>query len=129
MSTYVSKITIPRCYEVCQTIPNVVLLQISLPLISYSSPLTCCLTAALHSPGDKKAWISSNKALVAFVRTSITKARFPHSLAPTQKPTSYVSVATNGCKTLDVPPEYVGNVVFCSMTELPLFEFLLRKPR
>ncbi|EAW12422.1 transferase family protein [Aspergillus clavatus NRRL 1] len=67
--------------------------------------------------------ISTNDALVAWIWRTISKARFPTGQpnAP-YRDNSYVSVAIDGRRPLSIPADYAGNVVFCSMTNMPIHE-------
>jgi len=66
------------------------------------------------------SWVATNDALVAFIWSSITKARFPFAPPPHIRETSFASVAIDGRKSLSVPMDHLGNVVFCCMTEVPV---------
>lgn len=72
----------------------------------------------------KSAWISTNDALVAFLWRSVMRARFPTSTDNSVKhpESSLVTVAIDGRSQLSpkISPSYVGNAIFCSMTDLPL---------
>jgi hypothetical protein len=60
---------------------------------------------------------------VAWIWRTVSKARFPAGRpnAP-YRDNSYVSVAIDGRRPLSVPADYAGNVVFCSMTNMPINE-------
>lgn len=71
---------------------------------------------------EEPIWISPNDALVAFLWRCIMKARLPSWRGLPHKKDSMVSVAINGRGTLfpPIPPSYVGNVVFCCLSWLPI---------
>ncbi|KAI9739475.1 MAG: hypothetical protein M1818_005163 [Claussenomyces sp. TS43310] len=75
-----------------------------------------------HAEGN---WISSNDALVAFLWQHIMRARFRSRPANSSasrflQEESIVTVAIDGRKGLSVPENYIGNVVFCSMSSLSI---------
>ena len=76
--------------------------------------------ASPHAP----EWVSSGDALVALLWRSIMRARFPPEIldAAQAAKESMVSVAVDGRKlrSLQIPPSYIGSVIFCSMTRLPM---------
>ena len=73
---------------------------------------------------DPPEWISSGDALVALLWRSIMRARFPSDISRNDPTTrdSIVSVALDGRQLLSPPlsPSYIGNVIFCCMTRLPM---------
>lgn len=70
------------------------------------------------------AWISSGDALVALIWRCIMRARCPPAAnrSTSLRKDSIVTVAIDGRKLLTPPilTSYIGNVVFCCMTSLPL---------
>jgi hypothetical protein len=76
--------------------------------------------------GGGPGWISTKDALAALLWRSIIKARFPTPPAENtaRRQESIVSVAIDGRRGLNIAPTYIGNVVFNSMTELPIKELL-----
>jgi hypothetical protein len=79
--------------------------------------------ASAFSSSSSPSLISTNDALVAWIWRAVTKARFPKGQpnAP-YRDNSYVSVAIDGRRPLSIPADYAGNVVFCSMTNMPIHE-------
>ncbi|CBF83044.1 hypothetical protein AN3278.2 [Aspergillus nidulans FGSC A4] len=79
--------------------------------------------AASSLPSSSLPPISTNDALVAWIWRTISKARFPTGKpdAP-YRDNSYVSVAIDGRRPLSIPADYAGNVVFCSMTNMPIHD-------
>lgn len=71
---------------------------------------------------EEPIWISPNDALVAFLWRCIMRARVPSWKGLPHKKDSMVSVAINGRGALfpPIPPSYVGNVVFCCLSWLPI---------
>ena len=80
---------------------------------------------------DAPEWVSSGDAVVALLWRSIMRARFSSQrLDATQNAKhSIVSVAVNGRKLISprLPSSYIGNVVFCCMTRLPMGTLLSPK--
>ncbi|KAM7203159.1 Transferase family domain containing protein [Naviculisporaceae sp. PSN 640] len=80
--------------------------------------------------GNTPKWISTKDALVAFLWRSIIKARAPswpaQETAPESNTQSMVSVAIDGRRALSppLPLSYIGNVVFCCLTWLPIAKLL-----
>ncbi|KAK0515018.1 hypothetical protein JMJ35_002397 [Cladonia borealis] len=77
----------------------------------------------LMAPNGQKAagWISTKDALAALLWRCIMKARFPSQPVTNMRVENYnsvIAVAMDGRKSLAIPINYVGNVVFESMTEL-----------
>lgn len=77
------------------------------------------------SPGghdNALPWISTKDALAALLWRSIMKARFPSPLTVEDgKPVnSIVAVAIDARSALGIPTDYIGNVIFESMTELSI---------
>ena len=75
---------------------------------------------------DAPEWISTKDALAALLWRSVMRARFPPSAPTGDKKDSIVSVAIDGRSLMSpkIPMSYIGNVVFCCMTELSLEEVL-----
>ncbi|KAL8692056.1 MAG: hypothetical protein Q9218_002842 [Villophora microphyllina] len=71
-------------------------------------------------------WVSPNDTLIAFLWRSILKARAPSWIGGPHRKDSMVSVAINGRRVLypAVPMSYIGNVVFCCLTELPIEQLI-----
>jgi len=71
---------------------------------------------------EDAVWVSPNDALVALLWRCIMKARAPSWMNKQHKRDSMVSVAINGRRALypPIPMDYIGNVVFCCLTELPI---------
>ena len=79
----------------------------------------------LMAPNGQKAagGISTKDALGALLWRRIMKARFPSQPVTNMRVENYnsvIAVAMDGRKSLAIPIDYVGNVVFESMTELLL---------
>ncbi|KAL8648736.1 MAG: hypothetical protein Q9226_005874 [Calogaya cf. arnoldii] len=77
--------------------------------------------------GDENPiWVSPNDTLIAFLWRSILKARAPSWISGPHRKNSMVSVAINGRRVLypAIPVSYIGNVVFCCLTELPIEQLI-----
>ena len=72
---------------------------------------------------ETTSWISTKDALAALLWRCIMKARFPSSSKSTSDKEEYnsiIAVAMDGRRSLGIPIDYIGNVIFESMTELDL---------
>ena len=80
---------------------------------------------------DAPEWVSSGDAVVALLWRSIMRARCSFGpLDATQNARdSIVSVAMNGRKLMSprLPSSYIGNIIFCCMTRLPMGTLLSPK--
>ncbi|KAL8737131.1 MAG: hypothetical protein Q9181_002002 [Wetmoreana brouardii] len=76
-------------------------------------------------------WVSPNDTLIAFLWRSILRARAPSWIAGPHRKDSMVSVAINGRRVLypAIPMSYIGNVVFCCLTEFPIERLIAPKTR
>ena len=76
-------------------------------------------------------WVSPNDALIAFLWRAILKARAPSWIDGPHRRISMASVAINGRRVLypAVPMSYVGNVVFCCLTEMPIEQLIAPKTK
>ncbi|KAL4922541.1 hypothetical protein BDW62DRAFT_217355 [Aspergillus aurantiobrunneus] len=96
-------------------------------IFSISAAAQASLKRMASSSSSISIPISTNDALVAWLWRRISKARFPTGHPEPNGPcrdTSYVSVAIDGRTPLVIPPDYPGNVVFCSMTNMPIHELV-----
>ncbi|KAL1623910.1 hypothetical protein SLS56_008105 [Neofusicoccum ribis] len=80
------------------------------------------------APGGEPQWISTKDALVAFLWRSIIRARAPSWTDDDRRGQSMVSVAIDGRRALSpaIPLSYIGNVVFCCLTWLPVEQLVAR---
>ena len=79
----------------------------------------------LEAPNGQETagWISTKDALAALLWRCIMKARFPSQPVTNIRVENYksvIAVAMDGRRSLGIPIDYVGNVVFESMTELDI---------
>lgn len=77
----------------------------------------------LAQPPERKAWVSTNDALVAFLWRHIMRARFQWAVdgdESRKEELSSVVVALDGREDLSVSPRYVGNCLFHCFTYLPI---------
>lgn len=103
------------------------------------SPSASARLKADATLANGKGWISTKDAFAALLWRSVMRARFPHASKSTPSAsgtnhdesqpsdqTSIVSVAIDGrpLYTPKVPYSYIGNVIFCCMTEAPLSSIL-----
>ncbi|KAK1638008.1 hypothetical protein BDP81DRAFT_315814 [Colletotrichum phormii] len=100
--------------------PFILASETSIKMFKMSASALASVKRLATSVDAGAGWVSTNDALVAFLWTAVMRARFPEGAIHGRKTSSYVSVAINGRKGLEVPAEWPGNVVFCCMTELPL---------
>ena len=71
-------------------------------------------------------WVSPKDVLIAFLWRSILKARAPSWIDGPHKKDSMASVAINGRRVFypPIPMSYIGNVVFCCLTEMPIEQLI-----